>query len=117
MQLSPLGQVVNDEWMRSVAIRKEIQLYEDEFVVMPNHVHGIVWMVDPVLVGAQRLRPIDPTSNKTIPANPNQTVVIRSNRGIDPIEEDARRAPLRGMSLGRSLPGLNHRSRAGRGAN
>jgi len=27
-------------------IRKEIRLFEDEFVVMPNHVHGIVWIVD-----------------------------------------------------------------------
>jgi REP element-mobilizing transposase RayT len=46
MKLSALGEIVLDEWMRSIGIRKEIQLHEDEFVVMPNHIHGIVWMVD-----------------------------------------------------------------------
>ena len=34
------GQIVQDEWEKSAQIRKEIEL--DAFVVMPNHVHGIV---------------------------------------------------------------------------
>ncbi len=55
MKLSALGQIVHGEWMRSIGIRAEIQLYEDEFVIMPNHVHGIVWIVDPV--GADGVRP------------------------------------------------------------
>ena len=45
VELSPYGQVVRDEWLASARIRREIQLHEDEFVVMPNHVHGIVWIV------------------------------------------------------------------------
>ena len=45
VQLSVLGQMVREEWFRSGEIRKEICLYEDEFVVMPNHIHGIVWIV------------------------------------------------------------------------
>ncbi len=40
--LSALGQIVHDEWMRSIELRREIQLFEDEFVIMPNHIHGIV---------------------------------------------------------------------------
>jgi REP element-mobilizing transposase RayT len=55
INLSRLGQIVQEEWMRSAEIRKEIRLYEDEFVVMPNHLHGIVWLVDPV--GADGVRP------------------------------------------------------------
>jgi putative transposase len=43
--LSPYGEVVRTEWLASARIRREIQLYEDEYVVMPNHVHGIVWIV------------------------------------------------------------------------
>ena len=43
--LSPYGEVVKDEWLASAGIRQEIQLHEDEFVVMPNHIHGIVWIV------------------------------------------------------------------------
>lgn len=56
MRLSPLGQIVHDEWMRSIGIRKKIRLFEDEFVVMPNHGHGIVWIVE-TLVGADGVRP------------------------------------------------------------
>lgn len=34
------GQIVVDEWMKSATIRQELEL--DVFVVMPNHVHGIL---------------------------------------------------------------------------
>jgi len=40
MVLNEAGRVVGEEWRKSAEIRKEIEL--DEFVVMPNHVHGIV---------------------------------------------------------------------------
>jgi REP element-mobilizing transposase RayT len=40
------GTVVHDEWCQSAKIRQEIRL--DEFVVMPNHVHGIVVIIDDV---------------------------------------------------------------------
>ena len=56
MKLSALGKIVREEWYRSAEIRKEIQLFDDEFVVMPNHGHGIVWIVDPT-VGADDVRP------------------------------------------------------------
>ncbi len=44
MVLNELGQIVHEEWKRSSEIRREIEL--DEFVVMPNHMHGIVWIVE-----------------------------------------------------------------------
>ena len=56
MQLSVPGQIVRAEWMRSIGIRKEIQLYEDEFVVMPNHVHGIIWIVEVEGMGSIRFK-------------------------------------------------------------
>jgi REP element-mobilizing transposase RayT len=40
--LSPLGHIVEDEWIRSEAVRQEIEL--DQFVVMPNHLHAVVWI-------------------------------------------------------------------------
>ena len=45
MVLNPLGEIVREEWFRSAKIRAEIELFPDEFVVMPNHIHGIVWIV------------------------------------------------------------------------
>jgi putative transposase len=55
IQLSSLGKIVGEEWFRSAEIRKEIQLFEDEFVVMPNHGHGIVRIVE--TAGADGVRP------------------------------------------------------------
>jgi len=44
MLLNEIGRIVRDEWFRSAEIRREIALDPDEFVVMPNHIHGIVWI-------------------------------------------------------------------------
>ncbi len=46
MVIHAVGKIVQEEWFRSARIRKEIHLIEDEFVVMPNHIHGIIW-IDP----------------------------------------------------------------------
>jgi putative transposase len=57
MHLSVIGQIAHDEWLRTAGIRREIRLFEDEFVIMPNHLHGIVWIVD--IVGADGIHPMD----------------------------------------------------------
>ncbi len=44
VRLNDCGQTVQDEWEKSAQIRKEIELAA--FVVMPNHVHGIVVITD-----------------------------------------------------------------------
>ena len=44
MQLNEYGQIAREEWMKTALIRGEIEL--DEFVIMPNHFHGIIWIVD-----------------------------------------------------------------------
>jgi REP element-mobilizing transposase RayT len=40
MRSNALGSIIEDEWFRSAEIRPHIGL--DAFVVMPNHIHGIV---------------------------------------------------------------------------
>lgn len=40
MRLNPFGRVVADEWRRTERLRDNVAL--DAFVVMPNHVHGII---------------------------------------------------------------------------
>jgi REP element-mobilizing transposase RayT len=52
-RLSMPGEVVAAQWLRSARIRGEIEL--DAFVVMPNHVHGIVVIRD---VGAHSRAPL-----------------------------------------------------------
>jgi putative transposase len=50
--LSEFGQIVHDEWFKTQKIRTNVHLHRDEFVVMPNHIHGVLWIIDEV--GARR---------------------------------------------------------------
>lgn len=58
MELNAFGEIVDQEWRKSSTIRPEVEL--DEWVVMPNHVHGIIRIVGPARsdVGAQGLAPL-----------------------------------------------------------
>ncbi len=40
MTLNEIGSLVEQEWLRSALIRCELDLHS--FVVMPNHIHGLV---------------------------------------------------------------------------
>jgi putative transposase len=44
MVLSEFGRVVAEEWERTAVVRPYVRL--DEFVVMPNHIHGILVITD-----------------------------------------------------------------------
>ncbi len=47
MVLSDIGQIVHDNWYKIPQFSPHIVL--DEFVVMPNHIHGILAIVSPVV--------------------------------------------------------------------
>jgi putative transposase len=42
MQLSEMGRIAETEWLKTPGIRPDMNLELGEFVVMPNHFHGIV---------------------------------------------------------------------------
>ncbi|HOJ33530.1 MAG TPA: transposase [Candidatus Hydrogenedentes bacterium] len=46
MRLNEYGQIVRDEWLQTAVVRPYVVLHPDEFAVMPNHVHGMIWIVD-----------------------------------------------------------------------
>jgi putative transposase len=50
VRLSPFGQIAREEWLKTPVIRPEIEL--GEFVIMPNHFHAIVHIIDDQPVGA-----------------------------------------------------------------
>ncbi len=52
MRLNQYGAIVADEWQKSSVIRREIEL--DQWVVMPNHFHGIVIIQNPVRANGVR---------------------------------------------------------------
>jgi len=40
MRLGPIGKIITQEWAKSAEMRPDVEL--DAFVIMPNHLHGIV---------------------------------------------------------------------------
>jgi REP element-mobilizing transposase RayT len=40
VMLSPIGEIVAEEWVKAETLRSNVGL--DEWIVMPNHVHGII---------------------------------------------------------------------------
>ncbi len=69
MVLNDLGKIVEDEWLKTKEIRKNVGL--DYFVVMPNHVHGII-------IINETIRRYDPLGrlkqNGSIQINKNETM-------------------------------------------
>jgi REP element-mobilizing transposase RayT len=44
MTLSPFGIVARDFWLKTPGIQPGVRL--DEFIVMPDHLHAIIWIAD-----------------------------------------------------------------------
>ncbi|MBN2031519.1 hypothetical protein JW824_14905 [bacterium] len=51
MILNPLGVTVHGIWQAIPAYHPQIDL--DEFIVMPNHIHGII-IIKPLFVGTEQ---------------------------------------------------------------
>jgi putative transposase len=45
MRLSSIGEIVAEEWQKTPDIRPNVVL--DEWVIMPNHLHGIIVILEP----------------------------------------------------------------------
>jgi putative transposase len=54
--LNSSGKIVKEEWLRTPQVRPEITL--DEFVIMPDHLHGIIIITESIPVGADGLVPV-----------------------------------------------------------
>lgn len=66
MHLNALGKIVREEWLKSAQIRQEITL--DRFVIMPNHMHSIVFISgngDRSIRKGDRIETSNVTSNST----------------------------------------------------
>jgi len=62
MHLNAFGKIVKEEWFETAKMRLNIELDEDEFVVMPNHIHGIIWIMDDCRGTLQRAPIEQPTT-------------------------------------------------------
>src|SRR5690349_20206435 len=76
MRLNHFGEIVKKEWFKTCELRPNVELIDDEFVVMPNHIHGIIWVIDDDGVGARRRRA--PTEQFGKPVKGSIPTIIRA---------------------------------------
>jgi REP element-mobilizing transposase RayT len=57
MELNDFGKILRNEWVKTPKIRQNVKL--DEFVVMPNHIHGIISIVDNCRDTARRVSTLE----------------------------------------------------------
>jgi REP element-mobilizing transposase RayT len=46
LQPTEIGKIAESQWLKTPSIRPDMNLELDEFVVMPNHFHAIIWIGD-----------------------------------------------------------------------
>jgi len=96
--LNELGEIVEEEWRRSGVIRREVEM--DVFVVMPNHLHGIVF-----------LGPVDEVAAATVVGASGRS----PHRARGPSREVTRRVHrrLQGIHNRENQRGARHTRRSG----
>jgi REP element-mobilizing transposase RayT len=91
MQLNPMGEIAQAEWIKTGQMRPNIQLHES--IIMPNHIHGIIQITHPDPVGARCTRPLPHASTTPTPqpiANirPTDENTIAHHTGADRVSTD-----------------------------
>ncbi len=99
IRLNRLGEIVRDEWLRTAEIRMEIEL--GEYVVMPNHLHGIILITD--TVGAHGVRPSEVEIDRIPKESTRRTEMGQTPTGRTPCAPTMNRKP---KSLGALIAGF-----------
>jgi putative transposase len=94
MRLNEYGQIVQAEWLRTAELRPEVEL--DAFVVMPNHLHGIVLIHD---VGAHGRAPLQPETSHRLSLH-------RPRRSLGSLMAGFKSAATRQINALRATPGV-----------
>jgi putative transposase len=82
MRLSDYGKIAFTDWLRTPVLGANVQAHTAEFVVIPNHIHGIIWIreSDNQRRGAATLRPYQNSNNENkINVSPKSSgAIVRS---------------------------------------
>ncbi|UBF23688.1 transposase [Kovacikia minuta CCNUW1] len=101
MQLNDDGRMVSDEWIRSRNIRQEIDF--DAWVIMPNHIHGIVVIYPPNLsqhsVGAHGRAPLQNVAPQRF------GIAYRKPRSLSSFIAGFKSAATKQINMMRNAPG------------
>ena len=74
--MNSLGDIVRQEWFRTAVLRSNVELFDNEFMVMPNHIHGIIRILDDEVGARRRRAPTEEQFGK--PAEGSLPTIIRS---------------------------------------
>jgi REP element-mobilizing transposase RayT len=96
MRLNDAGQMVREEWFSSATIRPYVRFNENELVVMPNHMHAIIWIVSPT-VGATGGSPESSRTLLPTGESPVSSCVSLPNGVVRISDDDAVNANGRGV--------------------
>jgi putative transposase len=79
LQPTEIGKVVRYEWCKTIEKRKDMNIRLGEFVVMPNHIHGIV-MIGANAYNSQLLPAREQENKRNINNNNSKAELDRSNK-------------------------------------
>jgi putative transposase len=110
MKLNDYGKIALTEWLRTPILRANVQANEEEFVVMPNHIHGIIWITDPddQCRGAATLRPYQDSINDSRRSNQdtiNDNKINVLPKSLGAIVRSYKSAVTYRINMLRKLPG------------
>lgn len=82
MELNEIGKIAQYEWLETEKLRKNVEL--DEFVIMPNHMHGILILTENNSVetrrGVSNVVKTNITSDETLPSQKTRPSVSLQQR-------------------------------------
>ncbi len=79
-RLTKFGEIVHHEWFRTEEIRPRVRLNKDEFVMMPNHIHGVLWLLESDVGARRRRAPTREEFGKPVPGS--LPTIIRSFKSV-----------------------------------
>ncbi len=77
MELSEIGKIVESEWLTTFELRKDMNLDQGEFVVMPNHFHAIIGIGDNIFNGTDAMHRVSTAKNRFGPQSKNLASIVR----------------------------------------
>jgi len=103
MVLNDLGKIVRDEWNQTSVLRANIEL--GEFVVMPNHFHGIIIIHESV--GAYRHTPLQNNpANHTPLRSDHPTAFCSPSKNLGAVVRGFKSAATKRINIWRNSPGV-----------
>lgn len=100
--LNELGEIIKNEWEKTPIIRANVAL--DEFIVMPNHLHGII-----IITNRRGVLPYAPSYNQpnkgVLPYAPTLNKFQSPSHNIGAIIRGFKSATAKQIDISRNAPG------------